>query len=233
MPVFSKGREPAKLREVGVRDWVVDMKLPETLPSRWFQTQFQKRLGLQRFVDAKEAWDRLQQAGCDPSLLLASLEVYCSHVAAKKDARGAASYIQEFLKTNASLVAEAERLAIDLAENASRIEQLNRRPEIFRELTWREEGNPTLPDDVRSYAAWLKVTAGRIRSPFRLRDQPGQVIRFAFGYIKRMTGEDRLGDLTKLVRVGYEIVGNDEDVDANSLGKLVRRARHRLKKKIR
>jgi hypothetical protein len=65
-----------------------------------------------------------------------------------------------------------------------------------------------------------------------LRDQPGQVMRFAHDYIKKMTGEDRLSDLAKLVRIGYEVVGNDEDVDANSLGKIVRRARLRLKKKM-
>jgi hypothetical protein len=138
------------------------VKLPETLPSKRFRAEFQVRLGRRRFVDAKEAWDRLQQLGCDPSVLLASLEAYCLHVAAKNESRPDESYVQEFLEMNASVVAEAKQLAKDLEKDASRIEQLNRKPEIFRESSWWEELKPTLPDDLRSQASWLRGVAEKI-----------------------------------------------------------------------
>jgi hypothetical protein len=192
--------------------------------------EFELRLSRSRFADAKEVRDRLQRAGCEPGVLLASVEVYCRDVAAKRNARPLDSYIQEFLEANVSIVTEAEKLAKDLEKNANRIEQLNRAPEILRELTWStEDRSPSLPSNLRSYAAWLKNTAKKIRSPYLLRDQPGQIMRFALDYIKKMTGRGRISDLAKLVRVGYAIVGLDEDVDENSLDRVVRRARQRTK----
>jgi len=209
------------------------VKLPVTLPSERFQKQFQRRLSESQFADAKEAWNRLQQAGCEPPTLLASLEIYCLHVAAKRNARPLDSYIQEYLEANASVVAEAERLAMDFEENANRIEQLSRRREILRELTWSMENrSSTLPGSLRSYASWLRRTAERIRSPYGLRDQPGQIIRFAVDYIEKMTGRAHTSDLAKLVRAGYATVGLDEDVDENSLGRVMRRARQRLTKRM-
>ena len=226
------------------------MKLPETLPSERFQKQFLEQLRLQRFEDASEAWKRLRRNGCDPLILMACLEVYSQHIAAKRESakrRQAAkqesakrklrppdSYIQEFLETNALEVGEAEKLARDLERDAGRIEQLAQRPTFLRELTWWEERKPNLVTDLRSFAWWLKTTADKIRSPFSLRDQPGQVLNYATSYIMRITGKQSISDLSKLVRAAYAAVGidddtdvDDTDVDENPLGKVVRRARKR------
>jgi hypothetical protein len=203
------------------------MELPENLPSDGFKTQFQRRLEQSQFADAKEAFGRLQKAGCDPSVLMACLEVYSSHIEAQREGSPSDSYIPEFLQNNDSLVAEAEKLAIDLEENANRIQQLNQTREIRRELTLWDERNPNLTDDLRAHASWLKSTADKIRSPFSLRDQPGQVLNYASGYIKKITGKESITDLTKLVRAAYAAVGIDDDVDDNTLGKVVRRARRR------
>src|SRR5436309_1733878 len=129
-------------------------KLPKTLPSESFRTQFQTQLGEHRFKDAREAWNRLERAGCEPLFLLMDLEVYCSHVVMKRKKRvHDSSYIREFLETTDSLAADAENLALRLTADANRIEQMKREPEFLQKLNWYTTGvRLNLPSDIRSYA---------------------------------------------------------------------------------
>jgi hypothetical protein len=132
-------------------------KLPTTLPSELFQTEFRRRLGESRFRDAREAWNRLERAGCQPLMLLMDLEIYCSHVVVKGDKRldysghpvavkrknrpHYSGYPQEFLQAKRTLADDAEKLARSLTDDANRIEQMKREPEFLAERSTNQKAS--------------------------------------------------------------------------------------------
>jgi hypothetical protein len=162
------------------------------------------------------------------------LEVYCSHVVVKRNNRRHCSgYIAEFLEANDSQAADAEKLAQRLTKDADRIEHMKREPAFLQKQNWYTKGSRlNLPDDMRSYASWLRNTAKEIRGTFSLRDNPGQSIRWVADYIKSVTGDDRFSDLATLVLAGYAAHGIEKDVEASDIRKEVKRARQRMKKQV-